>query len=400
MSVCAAQLSHWLRCPWPQDSLPVHPVGDWWLEINAWLETCRINRIDLCNHPLKRCCWWPSRSWILKKSLRQIIWSVLIISSMSITFCVITWGIQPIRRFVMFCVQWEASSSIISKPLITQKDINELRKAQTKNSRKLDKHAQTSSSGFAKKYTRFQFIVQCLPGLEWDHEGKTCSINIPPETPTAWLVLSGFNLHFFGEHCGICVLDRLPPQTGRSHTGCWAALCTQVQVQWHNLNLKSFGFSPKVQGTPTTSSHETVSLYHHHILSHDVPSWQQLPGSWAAQSTHKASGCMVAFSSGTSKYAAAERIVKPRQSMWHCVTVNDATHWNLLNTLNSSICSLTWEIEIMYSIVCRLYHERFNVELLYHCTMTFQARWFSPCRFFAEFIGDGPRWANRFCTNR
>ena len=29
VSVCAAQLSHWLRCPWPQDSLPVHPVGDW-----------------------------------------------------------------------------------------------------------------------------------------------------------------------------------------------------------------------------------------------------------------------------------------------------------------------------------------------------------------------------------
>ena len=192
VSVCAAQLSHWLRCPWPQDSLPVHPVGDWWLEINAWLETCRINRIDLCNHTLKRCCWWPSRSWILKKSLRQIIWSVLIISSMSITFCVI-WGIQPLRRFVMFCVQWEASSSIISKPLITQKDINELRKAQKKNSRKLDKHAQTSSSGFAKEYTRFQFIVQCLPGLEWDHEGKTCWINIPPETPTAWLVLSRFN---------------------------------------------------------------------------------------------------------------------------------------------------------------------------------------------------------------
>ena len=105
---------------------------------------------------------------------------------------------------------------------------------------------------------------------------------------------------------------------------------------------------------------------------------------------------MVAFSSGTSKYAAAERIVKPRQSMWHCVTVNDATHWNLLNTLNSSICSLTWDIEIMYSIVCRLYHERFNVELLYHCTIMYRARWFSPCRFFAEFIGD----ANRFCTNR
>ena len=124
----------------------------------------------------------------------------------------IAWGIQPIRRFVMFGVQWEASSSIISKPLITPKDINKLGKAQTKNSRELDKHAQTSSSGFAKKYTRFQFILQCFPGLEWDHEGKTCWINIPPETPTAWLVLSGFNLHFFGEHGGICVLDGLPPQ--------------------------------------------------------------------------------------------------------------------------------------------------------------------------------------------
>ena len=116
------------------------------------------------------------------------------------------------QRLVMFGVQWEASSSIISKPLITPKDINKLGKAQTKNSRELDKHAQTSSSGFAKKYTRFQFILQCFPGLEWDHEGKTCSINIPPETPTAWLVLSGFNLHFFGEHGGICVLDGLPPQ--------------------------------------------------------------------------------------------------------------------------------------------------------------------------------------------
>ena len=116
------------------------------------------------------------------------------------------------QRLVMFGVQWEASSSITSKPLITQKDIDKLRKAQTKNSGKLDKHAQTSSSGFAKKYTRFQFILQCFPGLEWDHEGKTCSINIPPETPTAWLVLSRFNLHFFGEHGGICVLDGLPPQ--------------------------------------------------------------------------------------------------------------------------------------------------------------------------------------------
>ena len=88
--VCAAQLSHWLRCPWPQDSLPVSP-----LEINALLETCCINRIDLCNHPLKRCCWWPSRSWILKRSSKPITfstwkrWSVLIISSMSIAFCVI-----------------------------------------------------------------------------------------------------------------------------------------------------------------------------------------------------------------------------------------------------------------------------------------------------------------------
>ena len=89
----------------------------------------------------------------------------------------------------------------------------------------------------------------------------------------------------FGEHCGICVLDRLPPQTGRSHTGCWAALCTQVQVQWHNLNLKSFGFSPKVQTQRHLHMRQSVSLYHHHILSHDVPAWQQLPGSWAAQST-------------------------------------------------------------------------------------------------------------------
>ena len=135
-------------------------------------------------------------------------------------------------------VQWEASSPIISKPLITQKDINELRKAQTKNSRKLDKHAQTSSSGFAKEYTRFQFILQCFPGLEWDHEGKTCWINIPPETPTAWLVLSGSTSF---------------------------SLCTQVQAQWHNLSLKSFGFSPEL---PQRHLHMrqyhsiTITFYH------------------------------------------------------------------------------------------------------------------------------------------
>ena len=129
----------------------------------------------------------------------------------------------------------------------------------------------------------------------------------------------------FGEHSGICVLDGLPPQTGRSHTGCWAALCTQVQAQWHNLSLKSFGFSPKVQSTPTTSSHETVSITL--SRSHSITWCTVLAATSRFMScsidtkSHKASGCMVAFSSGTSKYAAAERIVKPRQCMWHCGTV-------------------------------------------------------------------------------
>ena len=41
------------------------------------------------------------------------------------------------QRLVMFGVQREASSSIISKPLISPKDIDKLRKAQTKNSSKI-----------------------------------------------------------------------------------------------------------------------------------------------------------------------------------------------------------------------------------------------------------------------
>ena len=161
------------------------------------------------------------------------------------------------------------------------------------------------------------------------------------------------------------------PSTGRSHTGCWAALCTQVQAQWHNLDLKSFGFSPKV---PQRHLHmrQSVSLYHDHILSHDVPSWQQLPGSWAAQSTQNHTKLVAAWLLFQLEQVSTLLL----KGLWNCgnacgtvVTVNVATHWNLLNTLNSSICSLTWEIEIMYSIVCRLYHERFNVELLYHCTI-------------------------------
>ena len=46
-----------------------------WLEIKAvfWSQICCMTRIDLCNHPLKRCRRWHSRPWTSKKSLRQII---------------------------------------------------------------------------------------------------------------------------------------------------------------------------------------------------------------------------------------------------------------------------------------------------------------------------------------
>ena len=54
--------------------------------------------------------------------------------------------------------------------------------------------------------------------------------------------------------------------------------------------------------------------------------------------------------------------------MWHCVTVKDATHWNLLNILNSSIWSLTsW---IMYSIVAYRSHTGYTMKgsMLSCCT--------------------------------
>ena len=70
------------------------------------------------------------------------------------------------QRLVMFGVQREASSSIISKPLISPKTLTSSERRKRKIAAKLDKHAQTSSSGFAKEYTRFQFIVQCFPGQE------------------------------------------------------------------------------------------------------------------------------------------------------------------------------------------------------------------------------------------
>ena len=80
--------------------------------------------------------------------------------------------------------------------------------------------------------------------------------------------------------------------------------------------------------------------------------------------------------------------------MWHCVTVKDATHWNLLNILNSSIWSLTsW---IMYSIVA-IQATPWKVQCwvavpLYHdvpCKVVFTLPVF--CRVHWP-------WANRFCT--
>ena len=89
------------------------------------------------------------------------------------------------------------------------------------------------------------------------------------------------------------------------------------------------------------------TLYHMMSLytSHDVPSWQQPPGSWAAQSIHQVGGCPVAFSNWTSKLL---------KGLWNrgnaCGTVSQ---WKMRLT---EICStfLTPQSEVLHHESCIL----------------------------------------------
>ena len=119
---------------------------------------------------------------------------------------------------------------------------------------------------------------------------------------------------------------------------CWATLGTQVQAQWHSLNLESFGCSANIP--PTTSSHETVSLYHDHIVSHDVSTSHDVP-SW--HSTSRFMSCSI-----DTKLVAARLLFQTEQvrcwkdcettamhvALCQCERCN-SRHWNSLSILTS-----------------------------------------------------------------